>query len=634
MLLEDGTRFDGIAVGAPEAATGEVVFTTGMSGYQESVTDPSFAGQIITFTYPHIGNYGVSEDAMESERIWARAVIMRAAMNTEDAPGAERGWCDWLVDCGIPAISEVDTRALVRHIREAGSMRGGVFPASMAAEDAMALVRAEPPMAGADFARVVSPREMTVHGSGDGPRIAAIDTGIKSSIVRHLVQRGAVVELHPCATSAADLLAGDPDAIFLANGPGDPAALDHIVDTLRELVGVKPVFGICLGHQLLCRAVGLQTFKLPFGHRGGNHPVKDLQHRQDRDHLPEPRLRGARARTGSRRSPATSRCAGRPTSAPPSCRTSTSTTARSRGSPCSTSPAPRCSTTPRPAPGRTTASTSSTASSTRSPAVMPRRDDIQRILILGSGPIVIGQAAEFDYSGVQACKVLKEEGYEVVLVNSNPATIMTDPEFADATYVEPLLPGPVRQVIAKERPDALLPTLGGQTALNLAKALHEDGTLEEFGVELIGANYAAICRAEDRDEFRVTMEQAGLKMPRSAIATTAQEADDAMIDIGLPIIVRPAYTLGGRGGGIARTPEEFRRIVRGGLEASPISQILLDESVIGWGEFELEVMRDHNDNCVIVCSIENIDPMGVHTGDSVTVAPAADADRPPLSTTS
>jgi carbamoyl-phosphate synthase small subunit len=277
VLLEDGTRFDGIAVGAPDAATGEVVFTTGMSGYQESVTDPSFAGQIITFTYPHIGNYGVSEDAMESERIWARAVIMRAAMNTEDAPGAERGWCDWLVDCGIPAISEVDTRALVRHIREAGSMRGGVFPASMGAEDAMALVRAEPPMAGADFARVVSPQAMTVHGTGDGPRIAAIDTGIKASIVRHLVQRGAVVELHPCATSAADLLAGEPDAIFLANGPGDPGALDSIVDTLRDLVGVKPVFGICLGHQLLCRAVGLETFKLRFGHRGANHPVKDLQ---------------------------------------------------------------------------------------------------------------------------------------------------------------------------------------------------------------------------------------------------------------------------------------------------------------------------------------------------------------------
>ena len=277
VLLEDGTRFDGIAVGAADAATGEVVFTTGMSGYQESVTDPSFAGQIITFTYPHIGNYGVGAEAMESDRIWARAVIMRSAMNTEDAPAAERGWLDWLQDCGIPAISEVDTRALVRHIREAGSMRGGVFPARVGEEEAMAVVRAEPPMEGADFARVVTPREMTVHGSEDGPRIAAIDTGIKSSIVRHLVERGAVVELHPCATSAEDLLAGDPDAIFLANGPGDPAALDHIVQTLRELVGVRPVFGICLGHQLLCRAVGLQTFKLPFGHRGANHPVKDLQ---------------------------------------------------------------------------------------------------------------------------------------------------------------------------------------------------------------------------------------------------------------------------------------------------------------------------------------------------------------------
>jgi carbamoyl-phosphate synthase large subunit len=252
---------------------------------------------------------------------------------------------------------------------------------------------------------------------------------------------------------------------------------------------------------------------------------------------------------------------------------------------------------------------------------MPRRDDLQRILILGSGPIVIGQAAEFDYSGVQACKVLKEEGYEVVLVNSNPATIMTDPEFADATYVEPLLAGPVAQVIAREKPDALLPTLGGQTALNLAKELHENGTLAEHGVELIGANYESICRAEDRDRFRLTMEQAGLKMPRSAIATTMAEAEDALIDIGLPIIVRPAYTLGGRGGGIARSPEEFRAIVRGGLDASPIGQVLLDESVLGWGEFELEVMRDHNDNCVIVCSIENIDPMGVHTGDSVTVAP-------------
>jgi carbamoyl-phosphate synthase large subunit len=270
---------------------------------------------------------------------------------------------------------------------------------------------------------------------------------------------------------------------------------------------------------------------------------------------------------------------------------------------------------------------------------MPRRDDIHKILILGSGPIVIGQAAEFDYSGVQACKVLREEGYEVILMNSNPATIMTDPELADATYIEPLLPGPAAQVIERERPDALLPTLGGQTALNLAKALHDDGTLERHGVELIGANYEAIACAEDRELFGKAMAGAGLRMPASAIATGwdddrseigqhrvdvkrgLAQALDALPKIGLPCIVRPAYTLGGRGGGIARTPEEFRAIVARGLEASPIGQVLLDQSVLGWGEFELEVMRDSADNVVVVCSIENVDPMGVHTGDSVTVAP-------------
>ncbi len=252
---------------------------------------------------------------------------------------------------------------------------------------------------------------------------------------------------------------------------------------------------------------------------------------------------------------------------------------------------------------------------------MPRRDDIHRILILGSGPIVIGQAAEFDYSGAQACKVLAEEGYEVILVNSNPATIMTDPEFATATYIEPLLPGPVTKVIERERPDALLPTLGGQTALNLAKALHEDGTLERLGVELIGADYEAIRRAEDRELFRETMISAGLRVPRSATATTLADALEHIDEIGLPAIVRPAFTLGGQGGGIARSREDYERIVAGGIAASPIGQVLIEESVLGWGEFELEVMRDRNDNVVIVCSIENVDPMGVHTGDSVTVAP-------------
>jgi carbamoyl-phosphate synthase large subunit len=252
---------------------------------------------------------------------------------------------------------------------------------------------------------------------------------------------------------------------------------------------------------------------------------------------------------------------------------------------------------------------------------LPRRDDIRKILVIGSGPIVIGQAAEFDYSGAQACKVLLEEGYQVVLVNSNPATIMTDPEFATATYIEPLLPASVAKVIEREKPDAMLPTLGGGTALDLARQLSEDGTLAKHRVELIGADYDAIRRAEDRDLFRATMERAGLRVPRSAAVKSMREADRALPEVGLPAIVRPGFTMGGAGGGIARSETEYRQVVAEGLAASPIGQVLVEESVIGWGEFELEVMRDANDNVVIVCSIENVDPMGVHTGDSVTVAP-------------
>ena len=253
---------------------------------------------------------------------------------------------------------------------------------------------------------------------------------------------------------------------------------------------------------------------------------------------------------------------------------------------------------------------------------MPRRDDLSRILVIGSGPIVVGQACEFDYSGTQACKVLLDEGYEVVLVNSNPATIMTDPDFATRTYVEPLDVATLTRIIETERPDALLPTLGGQTALNLAAALTEAGVLDLWGVETIGADHEAIRRAEDRLAFRTTMEGIGLRVPRSAIARTPAEAEAAADELGLPLVVRPAYTLGGRGGGIAHDREGLRHIVTQGLRLSPISQVMLEESVIGWHEFELEVMRDRADNVVVVCAIENVDPMGVHTGDSVTVAPA------------
>ncbi len=253
---------------------------------------------------------------------------------------------------------------------------------------------------------------------------------------------------------------------------------------------------------------------------------------------------------------------------------------------------------------------------------MPKRTDIKSVLIIGSGPIVIGQACEFDYSGSQACKAIREEGYRVILVNSNPATIMTDPDMADRVYVEPLIPEVMEEIIKTERPDVILPTLGGQTGLNLATILAERGILEKYGVELIGADYRAIKKAEDREEFKAAIEKIGLEVPRSGLAYTMEEARVVAREIGFPLIIRPSYTLGGTGASVAYNVEEFETLAVRGLESSLITEILIEESVIGWKEFELEVMRDRNDNVVIICSIENLDAMGIHTGDSITVAPA------------
>src|SRR5512146_3150403 len=253
---------------------------------------------------------------------------------------------------------------------------------------------------------------------------------------------------------------------------------------------------------------------------------------------------------------------------------------------------------------------------------MPKRTDIHSILIIGAGPIIIGQACEFDYSGAQACKALRDEGYKVILVNSNPATIMTDPGTADVTYIEPITWQVIENIIAKERPDAVLPTMGGQTALNCALDLARHGVLDKYGVEMIGASKEAIDKAEDREKFKAAMARVGLASPRSALAHSMEEALQVQAMVGFPTIIRPSFTLGGTGGGIASNREEFIAIVERGLEASPTKEIRIEESLIGWKEYEMEVVRDKHDNCIIVCSIENLDPMGVHTGDSITVAPS------------
>ena len=253
---------------------------------------------------------------------------------------------------------------------------------------------------------------------------------------------------------------------------------------------------------------------------------------------------------------------------------------------------------------------------------MPKRKDIKKILVIGAGPIIIGQACEFDYSGTQACKALKDEGYKVVLVNSNPATIMTDPEVADQTYIEPISIEVLEEIIKKEKPNAILPTMGGQTALNLALKAEKNGLLKKYKIELIGANSKAIANAEDRKRFRKNMSDIGIDLPKSEILNNFKNASKCLKKIGLPAIIRPSFTLGGLGGGIARTKKDFFKIVKGGLHESPQNQVLVEECLDGWKEFEMEVVRDKNDNCIIVCSIENIDPMGTHTGDSVTIAPA------------
>ena len=414
-----------------------------------------------------------------------------------------------------------------------------------------------------------------------------------------------------------------------------------------------PVFGICLGHQLLGRALGAETVKLPFGHHGANHPVKDLttgaieitsqnhNFAVDASDLPggvelthvnlnDGVCEGLAVRRGRRlQRPAPPRGRSRPPRQRATCSPASPTAWPPAGgrNPELFTPAVEFLAVSAKSSTRKRSPRGGAGSGLPAPAegggLMPRRDDLSSILVIGSGPIVIGQACEFDYSGTQACRVLREEGYRVVLVNSNPATIMTDPDFADRTYVEPLTPEVVARIIERERPDAVLPTLGGQTGLNVAMALYEQGLIGVPGTpEMIGANAEAIATAEDRERFKEAMVGIGLDVPRSGIAHTIDEARAVAGDIGLPVIIRPAYILGGRGTGIAHSVEQFERLAATGIAASPIGEILVEESIAGWKEFELEVMRDRADNCVIICSIENVDPMGVHTGDSITVAPA------------
>src|SRR5438094_91233 len=635
LVLEDGRAFVGAPLGADVVGEGEVVFNTAMTGYQEVLTDPSYAGQMVCMTYPLQGNYGVRDADAESARPWARALVVRWACPSPSHHSSEASLDEYLRRWNVPAIAEIDTRALTRHIRTHGALRALLVhepsaPSEARLAELAVAARRVTPLAEQDLVAQASrtrqeewleplPPELRMRWRSDGAGllVAVVDYGVKSNILRSLRERGCHVVVLPHTATWADVQATGADGLVLSNGPGDPAVLDGPVELARQALGHLPIFGICLGHQVLGRAAGATTSRLPYGHHGANHPVKDFDtgrvHITSQNH--EFQVDAASIPAGdfyvSQRN---------------------LNDGSVEGLGHRTLPVFSVQYHPEGCPGPQdnqhlydrfidmVRSRAPVARAVAGGGAEQRRP--RKVLILGSGPIVIGQAAEFDYAGTQACKALREEGIETVLVNSNPATIMTDEEVADRVYLEPLTVEAVEKVIERERPDALLPTPGCQTGLQPTTDLANAGVLERHGVRLLGASIDTIRKAEDRQAFKQMLEEIGEPVPLSRVCESMEAAKDFAAETGLPLVIRPAYTLGGTGGGFVTTDADLERIAARGLAASPIHQVLIERSLWGWKEIEYEVMRDGADTCITVCNMENLDPMGVHTGDSIVVAPA------------
>ncbi len=621
LILDDGTEFCGWSFGYDANAVGEVVFNTAMTGYPESLTDPSYAGQILVATYPLIGNYGVPDTGgeplpkfMESERIHVKGLVAADYSEKYSHWNAKESLAEWLKREKIPAITGIDTRRLTKRLRECGVMRGRI----VVSVDSEYLENTD--YGSINWVKQVSCKEVIHYNEGAGKRVVLVDCGVKANIIRCLVNRGVEVIRVPWDYDFNRL---DFDGLFLANGPGDPEQCSKTVEHIRTFLNnpnVRPLMGICLGNQLLARAAGAKTYKLKYGHRSHNQPVQLVAttkcfitsqnhgYAVDASTLPaewEPLF--VNMNDGS-----------------------------NEGIRHKTMPWFSAQFHPEACSGPTDSEwmfdefvgclEDWSFGRLEKEENLPKQPNnqmtkrLKKVLLLGSGALKIGQAGEFDYSGAQALKALKEEGVKSVLINPNIATVQTSENVADTIYFQPVTPEFVEHVIEKERPDGILLSFGGQTALNCGVELYKKGVFEKYGVKVLGTPVQAIIDTEDRDLFVKRLDEIGVKTIKSEACRTIEEVHKAAHELGFPVILRAAYALGGLGSGFCDNDDELLAQAEEAFAFSP--QVLVEKSLKGWKEIEYEVVRDQYDNCITVCNMENFDPLGIHTGESIVVAPS------------
>jgi len=628
LILSDGTTFQGRSFGYEGETVGEVVFNTAMTGYPESLTDPSYAGQILVATYPLIGNYGVPNTGigenglpllMESEHIHPKAIVVADYSEQFSHWNARESLAAWLKREKVPGITGIDTRRLTKVLREHGVMMGRIVFGEMRNEEYS-------DYGSINWVEKVSCKEVIRYNEGADKRVVLVDCGVKANIIRCLMRRDIEVIRVPWDYDFNQL---EFDGLFLTNGPGDPEQCGKTVEHIRKfmemenqkllnseidkLSNIRPCMGICLGNQLLARAAGAKTYKMKYGHRSHNQPVRRMGSTQcfitsqnhgyavDDKTLPEdwePLF--VNMNDGS-----------------------------NEGIRHKTNPWFSAQFHPEACSGPTdTEWMFDEFESMLRPASQPLlvKEEAgeglacRKVLILGSGALKIGQAGEFDYSGAQALKALKEEGIHSVLINPNIATVQTSKDVADTVYFQPVTPAFVERVIVKERPDGILLSFGGQTALNCGVELYKKGVLEKYGVKVLGTPVQAIIDTEDRNLFVKCLDEIGVKTIKSEACCTVEEVQKAAHELGFPVILRAAYALGGLGSGFCDNDEELLTQAEEAFSFSP--QVLVEKSLKGWKEIEYEVVRDRFDNCITVCNMENFDPLGIHTGESIVVAPS------------